>query len=133
MYLLLKSYSVIAVIGEHKAAEELVKHDPYGLLLAIISIFIVMTVLTFIYFSFKIISGIIMHKNKVKVEMLPVSHKKEVSHEMPTGDISAAIAMALNLYYKQEIEDKNCAITIKNIAHRYSPWNSKIYMMRKLP
>jgi glutaconyl-CoA/methylmalonyl-CoA decarboxylase subunit delta len=133
MILLSMVYSTIIVIGEHKAAEELVKHDPYGLLLAFISISVVMTVLAFIYLSFKMLTRIILHKNKVKAEILPVSQNTKNPHDMPSGDISAAIAMALSLYYKQEIENENNAITIKKIAHRYSPWNSKIYMMRKLP
>jgi glutaconyl-CoA/methylmalonyl-CoA decarboxylase subunit delta len=125
-------YTANIVIGTHKAAEELVKHDPYGLLLAIISVSIVMSVLAFIYLSFKAISGIIINKNK-GAETLPARQKQVVLHDMPSGDVSAAIAMALSIYYKQEIEEENYAITIKKISHRYSPWNSKIYGMRNLP
>ena len=43
-----------------------------------------------------------------------------------SGAESAAIAMALHLYYAVHDEESN-VITIKNIHSRYSPWNSKIY------
>ena len=45
---------------------------------------------------------------------------------------SAAIAMALHLYYFEEIHDEeNAIITIKKIEKRYSPWSSKIYGMNQ--
>jgi len=39
---------------------------------------------------------------------------------------SAAIAMALHLYYGVHDHESD-VITIKNISNRYSPWSSKIY------
>jgi len=45
--------------------------------------------------------------------------------ESISGAESAAIAMALHLYYADG--DGENTLTIKHIANRYSPWNSKIY------
>ena len=50
------------------------------------------------------------------------------SPEAVTGAKSAAIALALHLYYADDIRDEeNNVITIKTINSRYSPWSSKIY------
>ena len=40
---------------------------------------------------------------------------------------SAAIAMALRLYYDDVHDEESYVITLVNNNNRYSPWNSKIY------
>ncbi len=44
-----------------------------------------------------------------------------------SGEISAAIAMALSLYMKEQHDEESGIITIKRVARTYSPWSSKIY------
>ncbi len=76
---------------------------------------------------------------KVKV---PVKPKKE-SGNLPTDKVeqeyteehlsandSAAIAMALHLYYGVVHDEESAVITIKTVERRYSPWSSKIYGVR---
>jgi len=49
-----------------------------------------------------------------------------------SGEIYAAIAMAI--YEATELHDEeNTILTIKNTVRNYSPWNSKIYTLRKAP
>jgi len=43
------------------------------------------------------------------------------------GDVTAAISMALHLYYSEMHDDEPGVITINRIQKRYSPWSSKIY------
>lgn len=53
--------------------------------------------------------------------------------ERISGDVNAAIAMALYLY-SQEIHDfENTVLTIKKVSKTYSPWSSKIYSLRNNP
>ncbi len=44
-----------------------------------------------------------------------------------SAEESAAIAMALHLYYDEAHDKESEIITIKTAVRRYSPWNSKIY------
>ena len=50
-----------------------------------------------------------------------------------TGQATAAIAMALELYYNGVHDDEGpTRVTIKKVTRRYSPWNSKLYGMNNL-
>jgi Na+-transporting methylmalonyl-CoA/oxaloacetate decarboxylase gamma subunit len=44
-----------------------------------------------------------------------------------TGEVNAAISMALFLYFNEMHDEESGNLTIKNISRRYSPWSSKIY------
>ena len=50
-----------------------------------------------------------------------------------SGEVNAAIAMALNLFVSQTHDFENAIITLKKISKSYSPWNSKIYGLRNNP
>ena len=67
--------------------------------------------------------------------------KVEIQKVMPTdlakdkssGEINAAIAMALYLYSNEMHDQENPVITMIRVSRTYSPWSSKIYGLRKLP
>ena len=50
-----------------------------------------------------------------------------------SGEVYAAIAMAIHEITEDEHDDENTVLTIKNVARNYSPWSSKIYTLRELP
>lgn len=51
---------------------------------------------------------------------------------MMSGEVNAAIAMAL-YYYLDELHDvESGVITIKRVSRNYSPWSSKLYNMNNL-
>lgn len=54
-----------------------------------------------------------------------------VEGHLSAGD-SAAIAMALHLYYAEVHDEESAIITIKTVQRRYSPWSSKIYGLNNL-
>jgi glutaconyl-CoA/methylmalonyl-CoA decarboxylase subunit delta len=56
--------------------------------------------------------------------------KKDMSIPAET---TAAIGMALHLYYSEIHDIENTVITIKKVSKNYSPWNSKIYGLRRNP
>lgn len=77
----------------------------------------------------------------VKFPKLPhLTDKKETASaddEYVEGHLSAndsaAIAMAIHLYYFAEVHDvENAVVTIKQVQRRYSPWSSKIYGLNNL-
>lgn len=44
-----------------------------------------------------------------------------------SGDVNAAIATALYLYYNEIHDEEKYVMTIKKVSKTYSPWSSKIY------
>ena len=58
--------------------------------------------------------------------------KETDEHITLTGQATAAIAMALHLYYNGIHDEEPTHITIKKIERKYSPWNAKIMGMNNL-
>lgn len=81
---------------------------------------------------------------KVKVPRKPKIAKKTTAEEPEideaddyqethlSADYSAAIALALHLYYSDVHDVESQIITIKTVQRRYSPWSSKIYGINNL-
>lgn len=44
-----------------------------------------------------------------------------------TGEIAAAISVAIHLYLNEQHDQENAILTIKQAKKLYSPWSSKIY------
>jgi hypothetical protein len=44
-----------------------------------------------------------------------------------TGEIAAAISVAIHMYLSKQHDDENAVLTIKQARKLYSPWSSKIY------
>ena len=73
-----------------------------------------------------------------KAVRTPKDAKVEISddtefHEVQLpANASAAIAMALHLYYSDVHDQDSHVITIKKVERRYSPWSAKIYGINNL-
>ncbi|MGE5944289.1 MAG: OadG family protein [Flavobacteriales bacterium] len=55
---------------------------------------------------------------------------KEISSKVNqdfTGEIAAAISVAIHLYLDEQHDEENAILTIKQARKLYSPWSSKIY------
>jgi len=72
----------------------------------------------------------IKHRKKEKVEK-----EKEIIKEEPvfTGELNAAICLAVGLYLDEIHDKENTILTINRVARTYSPWSSKIYGLRQCP
>lgn len=117
----------------HKAADEFVKYDPYGLGMALIAILIVFSVLAIVYLFFSNVS-------KVYIAFQNKSAKKHSFDKVTTteikdleAEVSAAIGMALYMYNSKQHDMESLKITIQKVAKLYSPWNSKLYMINRPP
>lgn len=44
-----------------------------------------------------------------------------------TGEIAAAISVAIHLYLHEQLDNENAVLTIRQARKLYSPWSSKIY------
>jgi Na+-transporting methylmalonyl-CoA/oxaloacetate decarboxylase gamma subunit len=49
-----------------------------------------------------------------------------------SGEVNAAIAMALYSYFNELHDVESGLMTIKRISRHYSPWSSKLYNMKNL-
>lgn len=116
------------------AGEEFVKMDPYGVGMAFIAMTVVFLALILLYIVFKNTKKLYAIDFKAlftKPEKLP----KEiiVESEDLSGEVCAAIGIALNLFKSQYHDQEETVLTIKKVARTYSPWSSKIYGIRRMP
>lgn len=116
----------ILIQNVKRSADELVLVDPYGIGLTIISVSIVFIVLFSLYLSFRSIGKFFYKMSAKRNAKVNLEHKEEIA-----GEVCAAIAMALYYYNNQNHDNESSIITIKKKNNEYSPWNSKIYNLRK--
>ncbi len=95
----------------------------------------------FVLFALSAIAFLLL-KQRSK-QPLQITEQKSVKQEIttaeqlvkpdPSGEIHAAIAMALYLYRNELHDQENPVITMIRTSKTYSPWSSKIYHLRRLP
>ncbi len=116
------------------AGEKFVLLDPYGIGMAVIAMSVVFLALILLYLIFKHTKGL------YTLDMKTLFRKKDpaviaapVSREEISGEVNAAIAMALHMYVGALHDHEETVLTIKRVARTYSPWSSKIYGLRNVP
>ncbi len=96
--------------------------------ITILGWFIVFIALLFLVGIFlivpKIVNWFIKRKLRKKGKIQAVVNRDKLS-----GEINAAIATALFMYFSEVHDEESNILTIKKIQRRYSPWSSKIYGM----
>lgn len=118
-------------------AENLKEKDSWGGALTIMSMCIVLLaliVLSILFMCFGKVSSYFHTKKKKEASGLnPITGGSGHDDAPDSGEVIAAIAMALHEHFggKHDIEDT--ILTIKKLRRAYSPWNSKIYNMREVP
>lgn len=115
------------------AGEKFVEMDPYGVGMALIAMTVVFLALILLYLVFKNtrrIYAIDVKKLFKKNEKILPEIQEE--HDI-SGEVNAAIAMALHLYRSEYHDHEEAVLTIKKVAKTYSPWSSKIYNLRRAP
>lgn len=113
--------------------EKFVKMDPTGVGMAIVAMSVVFTALILLYIVFKNTRRIYSLNLKKMFSIRKPGEEKQAVVEDISGEVNAAIAMALFLY-KNELHDyEETVLTIKKVARTYSPWSSKIYGLRNYP
>jgi Na+-transporting methylmalonyl-CoA/oxaloacetate decarboxylase gamma subunit len=110
------------------------ENDRSGIILTIIAMGVVFVALFLIYVFFqnfgKHFNRFGERKKLVKEGKLDEAEKIEMSH---SGELNAAIALALYMYQNQIHDMESFRLTINKVSRNYSPWSSKIYGLRKFP
>jgi len=114
------------------SGEKFVKHDPYGAGMVVIAMLVVFLVLAILFAVYRIVGSFFQAKPKAKPQGAEATAKTAETQPL-SGEINAAIAMALYLYQSEQHDYENTVLTIKKVSKAYSPWSSKIYTLRKNP
>lgn len=100
-----------------------------GMIIAITGYVIVFTALVILYFAFTAVSKILLIKTKRHLAKSGKLKNLKDNEIHISGEVSAAIAMAV--YLQNYLHDEESGVlTIKKISKTYSPWSSKIYGLR---
>ena len=91
---------------------------------------VVFAALVLLYFVFYYISKLLNIKRKR--ELFRKGKIKSVDEQVEdiSGEVNAAISMALHLHFSEAHDDESYISTIKRVSRIYSPWSSKIYNVR---
>jgi len=120
-------------VGEK--AREFLQNDPYGGVMAIIAMSVVFLSLLIMYQLLALVSKLVNRKYTFFKKKDHSAQDEVVSGpKIPvSGEINAAIAMALHLYRAKLHDMESFRLTINRVSRSYSPWSSKIYSLRKSP
>ena len=113
-------------------AKDLHINDPSGIGTIMPAFIFVFLALLLLYFLFKVI-GYLMTIEARKAEELKKATSPGLAKEKLSGEVNAAIVMALYLYGNDLHDQEDPIITMTKVSRTYSPWSSKIYGLRKSP
>jgi len=110
------------------------KYDPWGIGMAVIAMSIVFLSLFVLYLFFQQL-GLRFQGNPKKKALIKEGKLEEAlkMNDTNTGDVYAAIAMALYMYTSEMHDIEEAVLTINKVSRTYSPWSSKIYGLRQIP
>jgi Na+-transporting methylmalonyl-CoA/oxaloacetate decarboxylase gamma subunit len=97
-------------------------------IVGMIVVFSSLIILAVIIFN---ISKLLTYKQKKRLKEQGI-YKVENQDIAVSGEINAAIALALSMYFAEIHDDETTILTIKRAPRPYSPWSSKIYSLRDI-
>ena len=121
---------------QKKKAANAAENDAYGGAITIIAMCIVLSalvILSILFLVFGKISSSVQKDRKRKAHGVSDHNAEEHHDELDSGEVIAAISMALAEHMGQGHDMEDTILTIRRMRKAYSPWNSKIYNMRVMP
>lgn len=113
------------------------ENDRFGGAITIVAMCIVLfalIVLSLLFLGFGKISSKVMSHKKLESHGLTKEDSDHPHEELDSGEVIAAIALALSQHLDTKGHDmEDTILTIRRMKRAYSPWNSKIYNLRELP
>ena len=121
-----------SAVTVHKNSDLFLQIDPLGIGMTVIGYVVVFVALLFLYLIFanltKVLNLNVKRLLKREGKMTEIKEDQSMS-----GELNAAIAMALHLYYSEIHDKEDTVLTINKVSRTYSPWSSKIYGLRQHP
>lgn len=120
-------------LDKNEKVERFKQHDKFGASMTITAMLVVFSALILLYLVFRFVgksSTRISRKKRVEATpgIAPESNREEIS-----GEVLAAIFMALHEEQDKDHDLENTILTFEKVDKRYSPWSSKIHGLRELP
>jgi hypothetical protein len=100
-----------------------------SLIIALVGYLVVFASLVLLFWVFNTIPKLIYTKARKRSGKEKDSAQESNELGIP-GDTTAAISMALHLYFSELHDEESGVLTIKKVSKSYSPWSSKIYAVR---
>ncbi len=104
-----------------------------GILISVVGYVVVFLSLLLLYFVFTEIAKILQSNLRKRLKKSGKEAEANKSDLSISGEINAAISMALYLHFEELHDIENTVLTIKKVQRSYSPWSSKIYGLREYP
>lgn len=101
------------------------------IIVTILGYSIVFIALFLLYLLFSNFSKLL--KLNIRKKLLAAGKDTRDGEEALSGEVSAAISLALSLHFREAHDLENTIITIKKVQSTYSPWNSKLHGLRQYP
>jgi Na+-transporting methylmalonyl-CoA/oxaloacetate decarboxylase gamma subunit len=101
--------------------------------ITIVGYLVVFIALIVLFASIAVFTNAMISKQKKKIEATGQKAPDKREDIEMTGDVNAAIALALHLHFDEAHDFESTVLTIEKVQKRYSPWSSKIYSMRRSP
>ncbi len=102
----------------------------FGWIVAVVGFSIVIVALTLLVLVFQQLPKILNVKlKKLLQKSRSNGNSKNVSDDefYIEGNVTAAIGLALHMYFNDMHDEESGVVTIKRVQKAYSPWSSKIY------
>ncbi len=102
----------------------------FGITVAVIGYIIVLAALVFLFLVYQLIPKALDWYTRLQLKK---EGKKEAAKESTishSGEVNAAISMAIYLCMSERHDKESGKITAKRLSKRYSPWSSKIYTVQ---
>ncbi|MBN2669931.1 MAG: OadG family protein [Bacteroidales bacterium] len=96
-------------------------------LISIVGYLIVFVVLVLLYLVFYYIAKVIEFQARQRCKKAGKAACADAEEFNISGDVAAAISMALHLHFGELHDVETGKLTVKRVSKRYTPWNSKIY------
>jgi Na+-transporting methylmalonyl-CoA/oxaloacetate decarboxylase gamma subunit len=107
-------------------------NNPTILFVGIVIVFLALITLYFVFWTFPKLVSIDFRAIRRRRKEAADESEKLNSSEGISGEVNAAIAMALHMFLHEQHDEESYISTIKRVERRYSPWSSKIYNVRNI-
>ena len=122
-------------LDSNEKIENFQKNDSWGIGMTITAMAVVFLGLLVLFLVFKQIGNAAMNASKRNAQKAAAADGQKVNENAgaESGEIFAAIAMALYELNDEHHDFESSILTIKKAQRNYSPWNSKVQTLRQTP
>ena len=104
-----------------------------GILISVVGYVVVFLALLMLYIFFSNLTRFLIYRQRKRLKGAGKESNFQKEKLSITGEVNAAISMALYLHFEEIHDFENTVLTIKKVQKTYSPWSSKIYGLREYP